>query len=109
MSIFYTKVDAYATRQPKRTVSKKPLVQSPVVSLRAGANDWSNIPSGGTGVGNAKIRNNERYEDPELIERERKAQEEIAYKKTCVAPAYNKGGYQYITEGTDLKTLGRKV
>jgi hypothetical protein len=43
-----------------------------------------------------------------MAERERKAQQEIAFKRSCVAPAYNKGGYQYITPETDPKTIGRK-
>jgi hypothetical protein len=34
---------------------------------------------------------------------------EIERKKTRVAPAYNKGATQYITDGADIKTLGRKV
>lgn len=34
---------------------------------------------------------------------------EIEKKKMRVAPAYNKGATQYITDGADLKTLGRKV
>jgi hypothetical protein len=34
---------------------------------------------------------------------------EIERKKTRVAPAYNKGATQYITEGTDPRYLGRKV
>jgi len=25
------------------------------------------------------------------------------------APAYSKGAYQYITDGADIKTLGRKI
>lgn len=35
--------------------------------------------------------------------------EEIERKKTRVAPAYNKGAVQYITEGTDPTHLGRKI
>lgn len=34
---------------------------------------------------------------------------EIEKKKMRVAPAYNKGATQYITDGADPKTLGRKV
>jgi hypothetical protein len=34
---------------------------------------------------------------------------EIERKKTRVAPAYNKGATQYITDGTDPRYLGRKV
>lgn len=36
------------------------------------------------------------YEDPEMIERERLAQIEIEHKKTCVAPAFNKGNLTLI-------------
>jgi hypothetical protein len=35
--------------------------------------------------------------------------EEIERKKTRVAPAYNKGAVQYITDGTDPSHLGRKI
>jgi hypothetical protein len=48
------------------------------------------------------------YND-EMLERELVAQEETEYKKTCTAPAYNKGPYVYVTPGYDPKTLGRKV
>jgi hypothetical protein len=34
---------------------------------------------------------------------------EIERKKLRVAPAYNKGSTQYITDGADVKTLGRKI
>lgn len=44
-----------------------------------------------------------------LKAREAAAQEEIARKKLRVAPLFNKGGYQYITDETDLTTVGRKL
>jgi len=44
-----------------------------------------------------------------MMAREKKAQEEIERKKLRVAPLYNKGGYMYISDDTDLTTLGRKV
>lgn len=44
-----------------------------------------------------------------MMVREQKAQEEIERKKLRVAPLYNKGGLQYITDDMDLTTLGRKV
>jgi len=46
--------------------------------------------------------------DGEMEERERLAQEEVERKKLRTAPLYNKGGYQYITDDTDLSDLGRK-
>ena len=34
---------------------------------------------------------------------------EIEKKKTRLAPVANKTGYQYITDGADVETLGRKM
>jgi hypothetical protein len=34
---------------------------------------------------------------------------EIEKKKARVAPAYNKGAVQYLTDGTDPATIGRKI
>lgn len=34
--------------------------------------------------------------------------EEILRKASRTAPLYNKGGYQYITDGTDLSDVGKK-
>lgn len=42
-----------------------------------------------------------------MLEREIRAQEEIAHKKTQVAPIYNKGPAAYIA-GYDPKDIGRK-
>lgn len=44
-----------------------------------------------------------------MLEREQLAQQEIEKKKQRTAPLYNKGPVQYITDDTDLTTLGRKV
>lgn len=35
------------------------------------------------------------------------AEKEILYKATCSAPAYNKGGYMYISSARMVKDLGR--
>lgn len=43
-----------------------------------------------------------------MLQRELEAQKEIEKKKLRVAPAFNKGGYQYITDETDPSDLGRK-
>ena len=34
---------------------------------------------------------------------------EIERKKTKVAPIYSKGAFQYLTDGTDPATIGRKI
>ncbi len=50
------------------------------------------------------------YRDNEELERrEELAQQKVAEKAKRVAPAFNKGGYQFISDGEDLTTLGRKV
>ena len=40
---------------------------------------------------------------------EKMAQREMERKRKRTAPLYNKGGYQYITDGDSLKSLNRKV
>lgn len=45
--------------------------------------------------------------DPEMAERERLANLEIERKKKCVAVAYNKGTYQYISSEEQAKDIGR--
>lgn len=45
----------------------------------------------------------------EMLERERLAQIELNKKSKRIAPLYNKGAYQYITEETDLTTIARKI
>lgn len=49
-----------------------------------------------------------RYEDPVMAEREAKAQVEIDYKKTCTAPAFSKGAYQYVYSEEQAKLVGKK-
>ena len=44
----------------------------------------------------------------ELAVREAAAQEEIARKAKCVAPAFNKGNYTYIASEEQAKWVGRK-
>lgn len=39
----------------------------------------------------------------------KEVKEEILRKATRTAPLFNKGGYQYISDGDDIKTLGRKI
>jgi hypothetical protein len=46
--------------------------------------------------------------DGELAVREAVAQEEIARKAKCVAPAFNKGNYTYIASEEQAKWVGRK-
>jgi hypothetical protein len=43
----------------------------------------------------------------EMAERERIAQEEVNRRKKCVAPAYNKGAYTYVSTEEQAKWIGR--
>lgn len=45
---------------------------------------------------------------PEMLQREKIAQAEIERKKKRIGVLYNKGAYQYISDGMDLTTLGKK-
>jgi hypothetical protein len=48
--------------------------------------------------------------DPLFLEKESpEVREKIIEKSRKIAPAYNKGAVQYVTDGTDLSTLGRKI
>ena len=40
---------------------------------------------------------------------DRVARTQAAFKARCIAPHYNKGGYQYLTPGMDLMSLNRKI
>lgn len=73
------------------------------------------IPSEETFTGNCFKKSifdskwKKQYDSDELTEREHVAQIKAAEKAKRVAPAFNKGSYQYITDNADLETLGRKI
>jgi hypothetical protein len=60
-------------------------------------------------VGNGFKRSVEDYKWKRDREESVATIKEIERKKTRVAPAYNKGAIQYLTEGTDPTTIGRKI
>lgn len=60
---------------------------------------------------NDKIVNKVRIKQeltPEMLVRERAARKELEQKSKRIAPLFNKGAYQYITDDMDPKTIGRK-
>ncbi len=67
------------------------------------------LPPLSNAVGNGFKRSVEDYKWKKDREETAATIKEIEKKKTRVAPAYNKGAVQYITDGTDVETLGRKV
>jgi hypothetical protein len=60
-------------------------------------------------VGNGFKRSVEDYKWKRDREESAATIKEIEKKKTRIAPAFNKGAAQYITDGADVQTLGRKV
>lgn len=81
----------------------KPL-SSPRASIRAGA-DHSSIKSAEVVVKGALAKTS--IMDPFNLRKETEAtQEAIIAKSKRIASLYNKGGIQYMTEQTDLTTLG---
>lgn len=67
--------------------------------------DTSNIPSK-MEIPKHKPREKTKL-SKEMLERELEAQQEIERKKQCVAPAYNKGAYQYIGSREQAKDIGK--
>lgn len=95
-------------REFLRSMGINPLHKIERGPLQAEDRERKTLPPLSNGVGNGYVRSvddwkwKNRQESPETIK-------EIEAKKLRVAPAYAKGGTQYITPGSDPKTLGRKV
>ena len=67
------------------------------------------LPPLSNGVGNGFKRSVEDYKWKRDREETVATIKEIERKKTRVAPAYNKGAVQYLTDDTDPATIGRKI
>ena len=67
------------------------------------------LPPLSNSVGNGFKRSVEDYKWKRDREESAATIKEIERKKTRVAPAFNKGAVQYLTEGTDPTTTGRKI
>lgn len=68
-----------------------------------------NLPPLSNSVGNGFKRSVDDYKWKRDREETAATIAEIERKKTRVAPAFNKGAVQYLTEGTDPTTIGRKI
>lgn len=67
------------------------------------------LPPLSNSVGNGFKRSVEDYKWKRDREESAATIAEIERKKKKVAPAYNKGAVQYLTDGTDPATIGRKI
>ncbi len=90
--------------------SFKPMKEIDFTSGKYRASDTSHIPSKIDSflAENAPTVVVPRKYDGDMAVREALAQEEIARKATCVAPAFNKGNYTYIASEEQAKWVGRK-
>lgn len=68
-----------------------------------------NLPPLSNAVGNGFKRSVDDYKWKRDREESIATIKEIEKKKSRVAPAFNKGAVQYITDGADIQTLGRKI
>lgn len=101
-------VERYAKYEPPpfRTISCLPTL-SPVNVMFT--ERTKNIPSRISG-GSYDSTKKKSVMDPESLQNEtEEVREKILEKSRRISPVYNKGALQYITEDTDLKTLGRKI
>jgi hypothetical protein len=69
----------------------------------------SNLPPLSNSVGNGFKRSVEDYKWKRDREESAATVKAIEEKKKRLAPIANKTGYQYITDGADVETLGRKT
>ena len=76
------------------------------INKRVGYDDHDKIPSLNPKQVSSMYKTKIKYTG-EMAEREKKAQEEIAYKKTCVA-SLHKSNFIYVTPGINPSGLGRK-
>lgn len=90
--------------KPVGFVNKHPTI-NPMIAARMNAQrQIVRVDSGHTGAIYTKSMMDPlqwRGESPEVIEA-------IKFKATCIAPAYSKGAYQYVSASTDPSDLGKK-
>lgn len=91
----------------KQGKSHKMKTYQPAVSYsRSRIQDNRKYHSKDTGQG---VAGNRSIMDPHNLSKESaETQQAIINKSKRIAVAYNKGGYQYVTDGADLASLGRK-
>lgn len=80
--------------------------QLPNYEIPADRNSHLNIPSAPLSPPVETDKKNTNL-SPEMLEREKAAQAEIERKKKCIAPAYNKGAYQYVGSEEQAKWVGK--
>ena len=95
-------------KKMQKLISSKSFVPNYSYTARPGAEIASNLPSLVTTT--QFIPNRTGMMDPTKLAKESpEVQEAIIAKSKRLAPAFNKGAVQYITDDAEIQTLGRKI
>lgn len=121
MALIYTRNSSGRKKPSKKTLRlreerkayfasiKKSSVASAVLSRIPEPLEKKNLAPLSNSVGNGYKRSVDDYKWKRDREESITTIKEIEKKKTRIAPAFNKGAVQYITDGADVQTLGRKI
>jgi hypothetical protein len=110
-----TRASEESARKTAALLARVGYVQHDRAPVKAKADQWQNernvapltdaIP-GGIAAKRDKLND---HKWKRGLEETKETIKEIQNKAARTAPAYSKGAYQYITDGADTKTLGRKI
>lgn len=120
MALVYTKTSSGRKKPSKKTLRLREERKAYFASVLKGSKPERNInipeplpqknlPPLSNSVGNGFKRSVDDYKWKRDREESVATIKEIEKKKTRLAPAFNKGAVQYITDGADTQTLGRKI
>jgi hypothetical protein len=90
--------------KPVGSVNKIPLLNPNIAARIKEQKQYKSIDSGIKGAVYSKSMMDPlqwRGESKDVVD-------SIKHKSTCIAPAYSKGAYQYVSAGTDPSDIGRK-
>jgi hypothetical protein len=121
MALVYTKTSSGRKKPSKKTLRLREERKAYFESIKKSAKTKTTLdnmpapfekkalPPLSNSVGNGFKRSVEDYKWKRDREETAATIKEIEKKKSRIAPAFNKGATQYITDGADVQTLGRKI
>ena len=120
MALVYTKTSSGRKKPSKKTLRMREERKAYFAAILKGSAkerpinlpeplERKSLPPLSNAVGNGFKRSVEDYKWKRDREESAATIAEIERKKKKVAPVYNKGAVQYLTDGTDPATIGRKI
>lgn len=120
MALVYTKTSSGRKKPSAKTLRMREERKAYFASILKGSakerplnlpepHERKRLPPLSNSVGNGFKRSVDDYKWKRDREESAATIAEIERKKTRVAPAFNKGAVQYLTDGTDPATIGRKI